>query len=145
MKFNFLNRQKNVTANYHNAKAYRMTPEMELYTAVVTTNLSDTFYEGEDKRLERIKKLMSECDAEFIGRLAVYARTQMNLRSVSLVLSIELAKIASGNAVVGKTVSGVVKRADEITEVLAYYQLANKRTGAKKLNRLSKQVQKGLV
>ena len=145
MKFNFLNRQKNITANYHNAKAYRMTPEMELYTAVVTTNLSDTFYEGEDERLERIKKLMSECNAEFIGQLAVYARTQMNLRSVSLVLSIELAKMVSGNPVVGKTVSGVVKRADEITEVLAYYQMANKRTGKKKLNRLSKQVQKGLV
>ena len=38
-----------------------------------------------------------------------------------------------------------MNRADEITEILAYYQTANKREGTKKLNRLSKQVQKGLI
>jgi 60 kDa SS-A/Ro ribonucleoprotein len=45
---------------------------------------------------------------------------------------------------VSRTVGGVVRRADEISELLAYYQLANKREGTKKLNKLSKQVQKGL-
>src|SRR5690606_37159091 len=38
----------------------------------------------------------------------------------------------------------VVSRADEITELLACYELANERNGAKKLNRISKQIQKGL-
>jgi 60 kDa SS-A/Ro ribonucleoprotein len=38
-----------------------------------------------------------------------------------------------------------VKRADEITELLAYYALANERTDVKKLNKLSKQIQKGLA
>jgi hypothetical protein len=66
------------------------------------------------------------------------------MRSVPMVLAVELAKANSGNAVVSKTVNGVVKRADEITELLAYYQLANNRNGVKKLNKLSKQIQKGL-
>jgi hypothetical protein len=145
MKFNFLNRKKNGTVNYHNVKAYKMTPEMELYTAVVTTGLNDTFYDTGNQRLERIRSLIAKCDAEFVGKLAVYARTQMNLRSVPLVLSVELAKRASGDTVVSKTVSNVIQRADEITEMLAYYQLANGRTATKKLNRLSKQLQKGLV
>lgn len=145
MKFNFLNKQKNVTMNHEGAKAHKMTPELELYTAVVTTGLNDAFYESGDQRLQRIKALMAKCDPEFVAKLAVYARTQMHLRSVPLVLSVELAKYASGTNVVSKTVSNVIQRADEITELLAYYQSANARTGVKKLNRLSKQVQKGLV
>ncbi|AWH83668.1 TROVE domain-containing protein [Flavobacterium album] len=145
MKFNFLNRQNNVTVNHEGAKAYRLTPEMELYTAVVTTGLNDTAYEQSNQRLKRITALIAQCDPEFVARLAVYARAQMNLRSVPLVLSVELAKSVSGNTVVSRAISNVIQRADEITELLAYYQAANARTGTKKLNRLSKQVQKGLV
>ena len=39
----------------------------------------------------------------------------------------------------------MVARADEITELLAYYQMANERFKAKKLNKLSRQIQKGLA
>lgn len=35
MKFNFLARNKNITVNHEGAKAYKVTPEMELYTAVL--------------------------------------------------------------------------------------------------------------
>ena len=145
MKFNIFKRKVNAVANYEGAKAWKLTPEMELYSAVVTAGLSDTFYEKDGKRLARVQELMKLNDAEFVAKLAVYARTRMYMRSIPLVLAVELAKQNSGNAIVGKTVSGVVQRADEITELLAYYQIANQRKGAKKLNRLSKQVQKGLT
>lgn len=69
----------------------------------------------------------------------------MNLRSVPMILTVELARLYSGNEIVKRAVAGVVKRANEITEILAYYQIANKREGSKKLNRLSKQIQKGLI
>lgn len=144
MRFNFLKKTTKVVSNYEGAKAYAVTPQTELYAAVVTASLSDTFYEKGNNRLERLQRLVAKNDAEYVARLAVYARTQMNMRSVPLVLAIELAKANSGNTIVGKTVSAVVKRADEIAELLAYYQAANKREGTKKLNRLSKQVQKGL-
>lgn len=144
MKFNIFKNKANVTSNYEGAKAFTMTPEMELYAAVVTAGLNDTFYEKEDKRLARMQELMLKNDAEYVAKLAVYARTEMYMRSVPLVLAVELAKNNSGNTVVRKAVNGVVKRADEITELLAYYQLANKRNGTKKLNKLSKQIQKGL-
>ncbi len=144
MKFNILKKAMGTVQNHEGAKAYSMTPEMELYSAVVTSGLNDSFYEKADTRLARIQELVAKNDAEFVGKLAVYTRNEMYLRSVPLVLAVELAKQNSGNNLVSKTVTGVVKRADEITELLAYYQLANKRTGAKKLNKLSKQVQKGL-
>jgi hypothetical protein len=69
----------------------------------------------------------------------------MYMRSVPLVLVAELAKLHSGDDLVARVTAGVVNRADEITELLACYELMNKRTGAKKLNRLSKQLQKGLT
>lgn len=145
MKFNFLRKENKVVQNYEGAKAYAMTPAEELYSAVVTTGLSDANYEKGNDRLKRIQSLIKKNDPEFVAKLAVYARKDMYLRSIPLVLTTELAKQTSGTDLVSKTVDGVVQRADEITELLAYYQLANKRTDTKKLNKLSKQIQKGLV
>lgn len=145
MKFNFIKRTKTTTRNHEGAKAVAMTPEYELYSAVVTTGLNGSYYEPGNDRLKRIVKLIQKCDPEFVAQLAIYARNNMYLRSVPLVLAVELAKQTTGSSLVSKTVKGVVKRADEITELLAYYQFANARTGTKKLNRLSKQVQKGLA
>lgn len=145
MKFNYFKRKEKAVQNYEKAKAFMLTPEYELYAAVVTTGLNASFYETGNKRLERMQALIPECKAEFVAKLASYARNTMYLRSVPLMLSVELAKQASGNDLISKTVSSVVQRADEITELLAYYQLANKREGVKKLNRLSKQIQKGLA
>jgi hypothetical protein len=134
-----------MVTNHEGAKAYVMTPAEELYSAVVTTGLSDITYEKGNDRLQRIQSLIQKNDPEFVAKLAVYARKDMYLRSIPLVLAAELAKQTSGTDLVSRTVDGVVQRADEITELLAYYQLGNERTETKKLNKLSKQIQKGLV
>ncbi|HEY4288158.1 MAG TPA: TROVE domain-containing protein [Puia sp.] len=118
---------------------------MELYSAVATTMLSDTIYETTDERIERILSLIPLVKPQFVARLAVYARMEMNLRSVPVVLATALAGIHRGDNLVSKTIRKVVQRPDEILEILAYYQVSNKRTAAKKLNRMSKQVQKGLA
>lgn len=145
MKFNFLRKENKVVTNYEGAKAYTMTPAEELYSAVVTTGLSNTTYEKGNERLTRIQSLIQKNDPEFVAKLAVYARKDMYLRSIPLVLTTELAKQTSGTDLVSRTIDVVIQRADEITELLAYYQLANERTDLKKLNKLSKQIQKGLV
>lgn len=144
MKFNVLKRKTKLTTNYAGAKAWTMTPELELYSAVVTASLTNKFYEKESKRLERIKTLIGKCDPVFVAKLAIYTREKMYLRSIPIVLVGELAKIHSGDSLVKNTVARVVKRADEIMELLAYYQFANNRMATKKLNKLSKQIQKGL-
>ncbi len=146
MLFNFKATAKNVTTNHAGAKAYTLTPEMELYTAVVTSTLSDKFYENGGERIERIKALMAKCNPQFVANLAVYAREKMYLRSMPLILAVELAKINKGNDLVSRTVTRVIQRADELTETLAYYELANQRVGQTKgLNKLSKQVQFGVA
>ncbi|MVT10032.1 TROVE domain-containing protein [Chitinophaga tropicalis] len=145
MKFNLSTNAAKGTKNYMGATAYRLTPEMELYTAVATCVVDDSYYEKQEERLDRIRQLIAQCSPAFVAKLAIYARKEMNLRSIPVVLAVELAKATSGNNLVSKTVNGIVQRADEIKEILAYYQIANKRTEAKKLNKLSKQVQKGLA
>lgn len=144
MKFNRLSKLKNQTVNHEGAKAFTLSPEMELYTAVVTWSLNDSFYEKDEASLARLQKLITACDPVFVGKLAVYARTKMYMRSVPLILVAELAKLHSGDNLVARVTDGVIGRTDEITELLACYEMLNKRTGTKKLNRLSKQLQKGL-
>lgn len=143
MRFNVFKKAKR-EKNFEGAEAFSLDPRTALYSAVVTTSLRTKFYETDQTRIDRIRELIAKNDAEFVGKLAVYARTNMHMRSIPLVLAVELAKTKAG-AIVGDVVKRIVQRADEITELLAYYQLANNRSGVKKLNRLSKQIQRGLA
>jgi 60 kDa SS-A/Ro ribonucleoprotein len=144
MKFNYIKKAIHLVFNHEGAQTYKLTSEMELYTAVVTWSLNDSFYENNDERLIRLRGLLLKCDPVFVGKLAVYARTQMYMRSVPLILVTELAKVHTGDGLVARVTDKVINRADEITELLACYELLNDRKGTKKLNRLSKQMQKGL-
>lgn len=144
MKFNQISKGKNQFVNFEGVPAYRLSPEWDLYSLVVTSILSDKFYETASDRLETMRNLIPKNNPQFVARLAIYAREQMNLRSMPLVLAVELAKVHSGDSLISEMTARIVQRADEITELLACYQLANKRTETKKLNRLSKQIQTGL-
>lgn len=144
MKFNQNSKGKDRMINYEGGEAYRLTPEWQLYVMTVTSSLSNTFYENVGDRLTVMRELIAKNDPQFVAQLAIYARDVMNLRSVPLVLAVELARVHRGDSTVRRLVSRVIQRADEITELLAYYQLANNRTSVKKLNKLSKQLQAGL-
>jgi len=144
MKFNQIAKGKHHVVNAEHAPAYKLSKEWELYVTVVTSALSDKFYESASERVEKLRQLIKCVDPQFVARLAIYARQRMNLRSIPLVLTVELAKIHKGDSLLSRLTTKVVQRADEITELLAYYQLANERKEMKKLNRLSKQLQAGL-
>ena len=144
MKIAGMLKRENVVVNHEGAEAYRMTPEQELYTAVVTSALEEMYYEGKTERVDRIAALVGKVSPEFVAKLAVYARTQMNLRSIPLVLLTLLARIHSGDDLVRKAVAGTVQRADEIAELLMCYQWLNPAEGVKKLGKLSRGIQNGL-
>lgn len=143
-KFNTIVKEESPVLNYEGAEAFRLSAEMELYTAVVTSSLSNKFYKTAEEQINRMSGLISKCDHKFVAQLAIYARQQMNLRSIPLFLVVELAKLHSGDNLVSKTIEKVVLRADEIMELLICYQWRNKQEGIKKLAKLSHQVQVGL-
>lgn len=144
MRFNSSSKQSTRTRNHEDGVAYKESPELELYSLAVTSMLADKFYESSDDRLARLRDLLKRVKPEYAARLAIYCRTKMYLRSFPLVMAVELAKIHKGDSLISSLIPQIVNRADEITEILAYYQLANERKETKKLNKLSKQIQKGL-
>ena len=145
MNYNAKLKEMTTKKNYEGAKAYAMTPELELYTAVVTASFSDTFYEKQDERTDRIAQLIGKVSPEFVARLAVYTRTVMHLRSIPLLLLVELAKVHNGDNLVARAVEKTVLRADEIMELLMCYQWRNPSSDPrKKLGKLSRQIQNGL-
>jgi len=150
-KFNVLNAIKPKLLNAEGAQAFPLSREVELFSAVSTTFVDDTFYERKDDRMERLCGLIAQADPAFVCRLSVYARREMNLRSIPLVLLVELLgslrrKVTSfDRRMIGWALNAVILRADEISEVLAYYQLANGRVGAKKLGALAQQLKVGVA
>ena len=144
MKYNEILKEENLVLNHEGARAFRMTPEMELYTAAVTSALSGKFYESPKEFVERISTLVGQVDPMFVAQLSVYTRTVMNLRSIPLLLLVELARVHSGDDLVSLAVGKTVLRADEITELLMCYQWRNPSSGIKKLGHLSRQIQNGL-
>lgn len=139
--------------NHERAKAWKLSPEMALYTRVCTSILQDQFYSSAENELQRTRDLLKQVDPMFVAQLAVYARENMYLRSIPLVLAVELAKIHKGDDLVRRMVRRVIARADELTEVLSYYVVANARERnpkitegqIKQLHKLSKQLAKGIA
>ena len=143
MSYNEQLRCDYLTTNHEGALAWRMTPEWELYTTVVTTmGVEDTFYEGGEERVRRIADLVRKVEPEFVAQLAVYTREEMHLRSVPLLLLVELDCCHQGDTLVSKAVGRTIQRADEITELLMCYLW---RTGKPDLSGLSCQLRKGLA
>ena len=134
----------NTTVNYEGEVAYKLTPKMELYTLVCTASLQKKFYTDEDECIERLKKLLHKVPVPFAAKLAIYAREQMYLRSIPLVIAVELLKIERSK-LTEDLVERVIQRADEIPEILSYFQLANEREGTKKLNKLPNALKKGVA
>ena len=150
------------TSNYEGGEAYNLTPELDLYTKVCTASLQSKFYEPNvSQQLGTLRSTIAKVDAELVCKMAVYAREKMHLRSIPLVLLVELFKNFEDGKQKGKrdgtllkkTTSRVIQRADEITELLAYYLQANGRKQGmgpngvqnKVLNKLPNAMKKGIA
>jgi len=121
------------TVNLAGGKAVSMNAEQELIHAVLTTFLEDKFYETGNDRLNRIVSLCTQVKPQFLANLAVIARTEFNLRSVSHVLIGELSKLHKGDSLVKDTIVAAAVRPDDLLEIVSYL-------GAP----LSKQVKRGV-
>jgi hypothetical protein len=77
---------------------FATTKAQELHTAVATAAFSDHFYEPASTRLARLRELMARSAPQFVARLAVYAREQLHLRSVPLML----ARLHRGHSLVSR-------------------------------------------
>ncbi len=141
-KFSSTKKRSTRVKNHEGADAFSMTPEMELYSLVCTTVLDNQFYRSSMDTMSRMRELIKKVSPEFVGKLAVYARESMYLRTVPLVLAVELAKLSSTNGLVSTVTERVIQRADELYEILACYKSLN---GREELKPVAKQIRKGIA
>lgn len=79
------------------------------------------FYESGVSVAERIRALVALCEVEAVAALAIEAREDMKLRHAPLLVVRELARRKNAGSIIGRTLTRVIQRADEIAEFLAIY------------------------
>lgn len=128
---------------YEGGRIGRITPELELRRTIMAHMLwEDSFYESGEDASRRLATLIPQVDAAKVHAMAVEARTKMKLRHVPLFIAVECAKHETHRKNLASMVEQIIQRPDELTELLAIYSRG--RSGRKVLNKLSKQLQKGL-
>lgn len=134
------NTSTKVLHTHEGAPAKHITPYEELRRSVMACLLwEDSFYEEGEDIADRIKTLCQSkrISADQIAGLAVEAREQYRLRHAPLLLVRELARHYNG-AFVGRAITKVIQRADELAEFVALYWRDGKQP-------LAAQVKKGLA
>lgn len=123
-------------------KAYKPNSEEELVATVMTTMLSDSYYEKEKDKVERIKNLMDQVDPYFAAQTALYVRKEGKLRSVTHLMASVLASKASGKEWASRFYNKIVMRPDDMSEILGCYAALNDKN-PKKLRGISSAIKKG--
>lgn len=108
--------------NLAGGRAFSQSPKLELVSVLVTTFLQDEFYRTEAQTMQRVRELIAAVgDPRFVAKAALYARHTHGMRSVSHLVAGELAKSVKGAAWTKAFFAAVVRRPDDVLEILAYY------------------------
>jgi len=111
--------------NYMGEMAFKLSDKEELVSTVMTTFLTDAYYEKESEVTNRIIKLIDKVDPLFAAKLAIYARNEGKLRSVTHLISAYLAKYISGTDWGKRFYDKIVIRPDDMSEILSCYAHMN--------------------
>ena len=110
------------TTNKSGHAAYSMGAKEKLVTQVLTSFFNENkFYGDNSNEIQEVIKKVIKSDAEFVAKLAVFARKEFNMRSVSHVLIAYLAHEVEGKPFVKDVVKAAAIRADDITEIMSCY------------------------
>lgn len=122
-KFNSRSVGQAKTTNKAGGSAYQLPSEkIKLVTQVLTSFFNEKKYYGDNSKeiVQTIRNVL-KVDAKFIASLALYAREVFYLRSISHVLTAELAHSVEGKQYARRVIARVAQRPDDMTEILSYY------------------------
>lgn len=120
-KFNSTAATHNKTTNLAGGSAYTMTPELELVSSLLTSFLKDTYYQSDDERADAIKASFAKVDPLFAAKAAIFARNEYGMRSVTHLIAGEIAATVKGQEWTKFFFDKIVRRPDDMTEILSYY------------------------
>lgn len=125
-KFNEKKMAKQPTErNFMGEMAFKMEDKEELISTVMTTFLQGEYYEKEAAKIARIQELLKKVDPLFAAKLAIYARNEGNLRSVTHFIAAEIAKYVSGTDWGKRFYNRIVVRPDDMSEIVSAYAHIN--------------------
>lgn len=131
MRFGSHSSTENKTTNLAGGEAHAQSPELALVSILLTSFVKDDYYSSANGTIEQVKKLLDKVEPRFAAQAAMYARTKFGMRSISHVVAGELCKRVSGQPWMKEFLNSVVYRADDILEIVAYYDTRkNKETHA---------------
>lgn len=121
-KFNTASENSMKTVNKENHVAYRMDWKTKLITMVLTSFFNEEkFYGDNSEELTNVLVSGINDDPEFVMRLAIFARREFNMRSVSHVIAAYLAHENNGKPYAKMTIERIILRGDDATEILSCY------------------------
>ncbi len=136
MRFNIASRMTG-PRTHEGAPAKQLEPKAALRRSVLSCMLwENEFYEEGQPIADRIVEAAALVDRDTVAALAVEARNVHGLRHAPLMLLLDL--IRRGGPGVADTIADTIRRADEITELVALYWRDGKRP-------LSKQMKLGMA
>ena len=110
------------TENLAGGTAFKETPKLELVSLLLTSFVQDKFYRTAKEELKKLKELVNIIpEKKFIAKAAIYARQEFGMRSITHALIGELVRIVKGESWTRKAINAVVKRPDDMLEILGYY------------------------
>lgn len=109
-----------VVDNYAGGQSYKQKPELELASILLTSFTQNKYYRSFDEELVRVRQLLKEVNPELACKAAVYARQVAGMRSISHVLTAEIAPYISGTSYAREFYNAVIRRPDDMIEILSY-------------------------
>lgn len=128
--------------NFMGENAYKMETKEELVSSVMTTFLQGSYYEKENTEVKRIQGLLDKVEPEFAAKLALYARNDGKMRSVTHMISSHIAPRVSGKEWGKRFYNKIVIRPDDISEIVSSYAVSNG-MGLKDIKRIPNSMKKG--
>ena len=111
------------TTNLAGGVAYEMSNEMALVSLLLTSFGDDKYYTKASDEFSRLEAHIEACDKHFVAQAIVFARTVFGMRSITHVAASLLAKHIGGEEWGSRFFTRVVRRPDDMTEIVAYHKM----------------------
>jgi hypothetical protein len=118
--FNFKTKPK-TSINRAGGEAFVQDARMELASILLTSLAQDQFYRSSNTTFNEVVQLLHKVTPEFAAKAGIFARQEFGMRSITHVLAAELAAHISGKVWAKAFYDKIVKRPDDMLEIVAYY------------------------
>ena len=105
--------------NLAGGKAYKESENLQLASLLLTSFGDDKYYQSSAQTFARLKKLIADADKLFAAKAIVYARREFGMRTITHYAASILAKYIGGERWAKDFFRAVIRRPDDITEILA--------------------------